>query len=179
MIRPIFFIFTLLLAFSSLYSQEEPRRRSNLVFLELMGAADEGAGIGYERYFQLNEQFRYSLRGGLSYTPEYKYFPFFFGNSLMFGKRHNIEVGLNFMAKYPDTYDVDNPEFNPEKEIVRSNVPLKEIVRRRNIFNGLLGYRYQNEKSGFMIRTFLGTTIKKNQKFSVGPHGGVSLGLSF
>ncbi len=177
--RLIFHISTLLLVFNPLYSQDEPRKRNNLLFLELMGAAEEGAGIGYERYFQLSRLFRYSVRSGLSYNLEYKHVPLFLGNSLMFGKRHNVEVGLNFMAKYADTYYVDNPEFNPEKEIGHGNDPSMEIVLRRNIFNGLLGYRYQNEKSGFMVRTFIGTPIEQNEKFSVGPHIGASLGLSF
>ncbi len=177
--RHVFFLITMLLALNVLYSQEESRKRKNLVFLELLGAAEGSAGIGYERYFQLNRLFWYSLRGGLSYDPQYKFVPIFLGNSLMFGKRHNIEMGLNYMRKYPQLIAVFNSEFNPNKQEGPYNSSYEEIVQRRDIFNFLLGYRYQNERSGFMVRTFIGTPIKNELYFNVGPHIGISVGLSF
>lgn len=85
-------------------------------------------GMGYERYFQINELFRYSLRGGLSYDPEYKHVPLFLGNSLMFGKRHNIEMGFNFMRKYLEIIYLVNSNFNINKEVAPDNLTDNEIV---------------------------------------------------
>ena len=179
MMRHIFFIVTMILTCNILCSQEELREKNNLVFLEFLGSAYEGAGIGYERYFRLNKLFRYSLRGGLSYDLQFKYVTLFMGNSLMFGKRHNIEMGLNYMRKYPERVEVHNSEFNPGKEMGPDNSSNEEIVERRDIFNFLLGYRYQNERSGFMVRSFIGAPIKRNQYLVPSPHLGFSVGLSF
>lgn len=174
-----FFIIVMLFAFKTLSSQEELKEKNNLVFFELFGVVYGGAGIGYECYFQMNRLFRYSLRCGLSYDPEYKHVPLFFGNSLLFGKRHNAEMGFNYMRKYPENIGVFPKEFNSSKEVSPDNSPYDEIVQLRDIFNFLLGYRYQNERSGFMFRMFIGTPIVRNKSFVVGPHVGVSLGISF
>lgn len=177
--RHFFFLISMLLICKTICAQKELVNKPNLVFFELFGAAENGVGIGYERYFQMNELFRYSLRGGMSYDPEFTHVPLFLGNSFMFGKRHNIEMGFNYMRKYPQKYLVDNAEFNPNKEYAPDNYSVEEIVQQRDIFNLLLGYRYQNERSGFMFRMFMGTPIESNVKFIVGPHLGISLGLSF
>lgn len=169
MMRYAFFIVTMLLIFNLLYSQEELRGKKNIVFLELYGAADQAAGIGYERYFQLNRIFRYSLRAGLSHNPEFKYVPSFFGNSFMFGKGHYVEIGLNYMRRYHDAKSDFNSEFDSERENGPGNYLIVEAVHRRDIFNFLLRYRYQNERSGFMCRSFIGTPIEHDEKFNIGP----------
>lgn len=180
MIRQVFFGIAILFTCIDLNAQNELKKRNNLVFLEVMGAADEGLGVGYERYFFWNDLSRAVLRAGISHDFLHNDVPLFFGSSLIFGKRHNLEMGVNFMRQDPEDFTIENPNYDYNNENSSTNSAFNDVTKRRDIFNFLVGYRYQNERSGIMVRSFLGTKIKREMRWGdPGIHAGASLGIAF
>lgn len=165
----------------TLCSQERVFEKKSIVFLEFMGAADEGVGIGYEHYFLWNDVSRSTLRAGISKDFQHDDVPVFLGGSLIFGKRHNLEIGLNYMRKDPEDFYIENLDYDFNEEYSSENSQFFNVTKRRDIYNFLLGYRYQNERSGIMIRHFIGTKVKRSKRLFGDPgiHVGASFGIAF
>lgn len=141
-------------------AQMKPRsaQRNNLFSTEL----SEGfIGPVYERYFHLNQSFRATGRGGIGFSEGISYM---IGSSIMFGKKANVELGLNYLMNVYDRVDNTNGFL---------------LYEKINNYNTFLGFRYQNWKNGLSFRIFIIPPFGYYKNPWGWPNAGLSVGCAF
>lgn len=167
--KPLMISLLLFFWFSSAFSQEVPLSRKNVIFMEGAGAFMPGAGFGNERYLALNHFSRLSFRGGVGVIKENSKPGFFknlagpvlfLGESLLIGKRFQVEIGVNYTSSFRTT-----TAFGDEPSVKDHGMQL------------LGGIRYQNWSNGLMARLFYIPPV--GEFVSLFGLGGVSFGYAF
>ena len=139
------------------------KARNNLIFAELGGAVAFGTGLGYERYLPVALKKRFALRGGLGLIDSFSSYTSFFGGSFIYGKKSGLELGINYLINYDAnvfrSIDSDDEKFENDIQM-------------------LVGYRYQNRKTGVMFRVFYVPPVGCCGT-SIPVYAGMSLGYAF
>lgn len=145
------------------FCQNTTLNKKNNVYLEGAGAFLAGAGIGYERYFHVNPKWKFSLRTGLGAIDHVTKLSYTFGSSLMWGKKSNVEFGLNYLMNYD--------------EFTFRSLDLAESQFKNGV-QTTIGYRYQNWNNGMNFRVFYVLPIFCCQS-SIPVWSGLSIGYAF
>lgn len=148
--RTIVLIVAIFLVGQNMSGQEDMRLRKNHISFEIL--TFYGVGIAYERLFNTGHFVRGSIRGGLisSFSPS-------IGGSMLLGKQHNLELGVDYLIRYEEAIAADDEQL------------------RFSRLEPFFGYRFQSKK-GFTIRAFC--PFRFDSYFGI-PNIGLSFGYTF
>lgn len=152
--RLVVLTIAVLLSANMVHSQEQMSSRKNQLSIELL--LFYGIGVSYERLYNEDHLFRGTFRGRIlsaSLPPESPSLSPSVGGSLLIGKKHNFEFGIDYLMNYEGP--TDKEEFN----------------RLEPIF----GYRFRHKK-GITMRVFFPFSF--DGYYGI-PDMGLSIGCAF